>query len=474
MNLRRAPVVAAVVLALLAGCTGPPPAPHPSPSPSATFRPGAADIGDPYYPGLGNGGYDVASYTLELTYEPGSRLLTGHAVIAATATQDLSRFNLDFHGLTLTETEVDGVAATVQRQGDEMVVTPPAGLASGARFTVDIRYHGVPTPYQGRLSGGFMAQPDGAIAVGEPVGAASWFPVNDHPRDKATFRIAVTAPENLVALSNGVLVSRETRSGHTTWTWAGRDPMASYLATVVIGAYRLQQGTHNGLPVVSAIGADLPTGIDAQLARTPEIIDFLQTQFGPYPFDAMGGIAINDHGVGYALENQTRPVYGPAFFDGGADATGVIAHELAHQWYGDSVSVDSWKEIWLNEGFASYAEWLWDEHRHFGPPQERFDDLYARTDSAVWSVPTGDPGPANQFSRHGVYERGAMTLQALRMTVGDPAFFQILRDWAAQRRNATATTAQFIALAEQVSGRSLDALFQAWLYGTTRPPRPAS
>jgi aminopeptidase N len=470
VTLRRVPVAAALGLALLAGCTGRPPAPHPSPSVAAQFRPGAADIGDPYYPGTGNGGYDVASYRLEVSYQPASRQLTGHAVITATATQDLSRFDLDFHGLTVTETQVNGSDATVERQGDEMVVTPAAGLVSGRQFTVDVRYHGTPTPYGNRFGGGFLAETTGAIAVGQPMVAASWFPVNDHPRDKATFRISITAPDDLVALSNGVLESKQARGGTTTWTWAERDPMASYLATVIIGAYRLQEGTHNGLPVVSAVDADLPRAIDAQIARTPEIIDFLQTQFGPYPFDAMGGIVIEVR-VGFALENQTRPVYGPEFFNGSADASGVIAHELAHQWYGDSVSIDAWKEIWLNEGFATYAEWLWSEHQHTGSPQQRFDELYARTSSPIWTVAPGDPGPANQFSAS-VYQRGAMTLQALRITVGDAAFFQILRDWAADRRNTTATTAQFIALAEQISGKQLDALFQAWLYGTIRPLRP--
>jgi aminopeptidase N len=468
---RRGPAAAALVVGLLAGCTGGRPAPPPHPSITGDFRPGAADVGDPYYPGTGNGGYDVASYVLDVNYHPSTQQLTGHAVITATATQNLSRFDLDFHGLNLTQTLVNGAEATVERPGDEMVVTPAAGLVSGTQFTVDVRYFGLPTPMAGRFGGSFLAKPDGAIAVGQPLIASTWFPVNDHPRDKATFRISLTAPDDLVALSNGVLESKQPRGdGTTTWTWAERDPMASYLAMLVIGAYRLQQGTHDGLPVVSAVDADLPRSIDAQIARTPEIIDFLQTQFGPYPFDAMGGIVIDDRAIGFALENQTRPVYGPAFFDGGADASGVIAHELAHQWYGDSVSIDAWKEIWLNEGFATYAEWLWDEHQHAGTPQQRFDNLYAH--STFWTVPTGDPGPENQFGPS-VYQRGAMTLQALRVTVGDAAFFQILRTWAGQRRNANATTAQFIALAEQVSGRQLDALFQAWLYGTTRPPLPA-
>jgi aminopeptidase N len=280
----------------------------------------------------------------------------------------------------------------------------------------------------------------------------------------------MAAPTALAVLSNGVLKGKTAAGGYTTWTWAESKPMASYLATVVIGRYRVKESTHGGLPVVTAVASTLPTAIDAQMDRTPEVVDFLVSQFGPYPFDAMGGIAIDDPRVRFALENQTRPIYSRAFFDRG-EASWVIAHELAHQWFGDSVAVGSWRDVWLNEGFATYAEWLWTEHQNLGGPQLEFDRRYGQENSPLWNVPPGDPGVDNLFD-DSVYERGGMTLQALRMTVGDGPFFTILKTWAAEKAQANAATAEFVALAERISGKQLDGLFQDWLYGTKRPPRP--
>jgi aminopeptidase N len=473
--MRRAVWVVAV-LALLAGCTGRAPAPA---RPGATvsggsFAAGAAGIGDPYFPTSGNGGYDVASYDLALRYDPGPDRLSGRASITASATTDLSRFNLDLSGLGVESVRVNGAVARYTRDGGELVVTAPAGLRRGTQFTVDIGYSGVPKPISGPGLGaeGFLHTADGAVAIGQPEGAASWFPVNDHPLDKATYTIAVTVPAGLTALSNGVPLGSSTVDGWTTWRWAEHAPMASYLATVVIGRYRVSRGSHDGKPVVTAVASSLPVGpADRAMARTTEVADFLATQFGPYPFDAYGGIVHNEPRIRFALENQSRPVYSAAFFGSGADQTWVVAHELAHQWYGDSVSVRHWEDIWLNEGFATYAEWLWSEYTGSGTAEENFRRTYAAATGEVWRVPPGEPGRDELFSRS-VYKRGAMTLHALRLTVGDPAFFRILRSWAAQKRDGNATTEEFIALAERESGRSLRALFDAWLFRTTQPPAP--
>jgi aminopeptidase N len=341
-----------------------------------------------------------------------------------------------------------------------------------------VSYGGTPTTFNDPDlgPGGFLHNSDGGVAIGEPDVAAAWFPVNDHPRDKATYTIRITAPSALSALANGVLTSKQAaaQAGWTTWTWRESAPMASYLATMVVGNYRLQQSTHDGKPVVTAVDTSLNNQIDTQLARTPEIIDFLATQFGPYPFDAMGGIVINDRRIQFALENQSRPIYSSLFFQGG-DASTVIAHELAHQWYGDSVSLYDWKDIWLNEGFATYAEWLWEQHIGTNTPQQEFDYYYRSVPtSTLWTVAPAAPGP-HMFGRDAypsVYYRGAMALQALRITVGDDAFFAILKGWAAQEANQNATTEDFITFAEKTSGKPLHGLFQDWLYGTTKPPLP--
>jgi aminopeptidase N len=441
------------------------------------FGPGADGLGDRYYPKAGNGGCDVGNYDLDVTYEPATKMLTGVATITATATGNLTRFNLDFTGLDTKSVTVDGAAATYEQTPEgELVITPAANIAFGTSFTTVVSYSGMPKGYTDPQLGGtgFLTTADGAIAIGEPEVAATWFPVNDHPRDKATYTIKVTAPTAVAALSNGILLSKQdiaARPGFTTWTWRTTDPMAPYLATMVVGNYRVQESTHNGKPVVLAVHTSLSTAIDTELATTPAAVDFLETVFGPYPFDAIGGIVVNDPRVGFALENQTRPIYSSGFFSPGRDASFVIVHELAHQWYGDSVSVNEWNEIWLNEGFATYSEWLWDEHRGQRTAQRIFDQFYANSSSDLWSVPPGAPGKERLFSRS-VYVRGGMTLHALRVTVGDDDFFKILKDWAVQKDNGNATTTEFIALAEQVSGEQLDTLFNDWLYGESRPPRP--
>ncbi|MFC0007040.1 M1 family metallopeptidase [Micromonospora siamensis] len=461
MTRRRWYATALLAVLLASGCT------HPDDG----YRAGAADAGDPYVPGAGNGGYDVADYRLRVRYDPATDRLTGQATVTATATAKLSRFNLDLAGLTVDRVRVDGADARHRHDGAELVVTPAHRLDPGKRFTVDVAYGGVPTPVvDGELgSGGLLATPDGAVALGQPTSASTWFPVNDHPSDKATYDIEVTVPEGLAALSNGVPRGERTSGGWTTWRWVEDAPMASYLTTLVIGDYRVSTGTHAGKPMVTAVAAALPADgpAAASVARTGAVVDFLASRFGPYPFDAYGGIAIADERIRYALETQSRPVYGPGFFRSGPN-TVVVAHELAHQWFGDSVSVARWSDIWLNEGFATYAEWLWEEHDG-GPTAQRNAELrYAATD---WSKPSVDPGRAAMFGE-GVYQRGALALHALRRAVGDDTFFRILRGWAAQRRGGNATTADFVGYAGQVAGRDLKPLLDAWLSGTTPPGLP--
>ncbi len=473
MRVRIAAVVVAVLVAV-AGCTGdddPQPAASASPSVAPSFAPGAEGAGDPYFPTYGNGGYDVVGYDLKLRYDPAKGRLEGTATITAGATQDLSSFHLDLAGLTVGKVTIDGRPATAKAEKNELIVTPAAGIVGGQRFTVVVEYGGEPEPLSNEALGvgGWLRTADGGFALGQPESASTWFPVNDHPSDKATFALAMTVPEGVEAIGNGVPGRRTTADGWTTWTWTESKPMASYLATVVIGQYRVQTSTHDGKPVVTAIPESLPADGPAAkaMARTTEVADFLATQFGPYPFDAYGGVVIDDNRVGYALETQSRPVYGNVFFRTRPNAT-VVAHELAHQWYGDSVSLDRWQDIWLNEGFATYAEWLWQEHEGEQTAQQAFDRVYQGFD---WKVPTGDPGPERLFGE-AVYQRGAMTVHALRTTIGDAAFFKLLRSWPQSHSDGNATTVAFISDAEAAAGKDLGDFFEAWLFGTTAPPRP--
>lgn len=437
----------------------------------AAFTPGAAGIGDPYFPLDGNGGYDVAAYDLTLGYTPATNTLTGTARIRAEATQDLSTFNLDFRGLTVREITVNGQPAQWTRSGAELTVEPAAGLPDGSTFSTVVRYDGVPTRVEGV---GFIHTDDGAVVVGEPHVAATWFPVNDHPSDKASYVFRVTVPAGLEVVANGLPRGRTTAGGRTTWTWQAAEPMASYLATATIGEFQLTSRTVDGIQYIDALDVDLlgtSTGTSAQgsFAREPEIIAYLSSVFGPYPFSASGGLVDDNFIIGFALENQTRPIYARTFFSSPGSGTSVVAHELAHQWYGDSVAVDAWQHIWLNEGFATYAQWLWSEHEGEASAQEIFDDEYGRSQNdPFWDLTIGDPGPKHLFDG-AVYDRGAMTLHALRGVIGDADFFALLPAWAQSREDGNGTTPEFIALAEKISGQQLDAFFDAWLFTGSKP-----
>jgi aminopeptidase N len=461
-NMRIPGVIAVVSTALL----------FTSPAAAAQGAPGAPGLGDSYYPLDGNGGYHVSHYDIRLSYQPASDLLSGTTTILARTTQDLSRFNLDFL-LNVSSVRVNNVPARFSTDGGELTVIPKSVLRKGLDLRIVVRYSDTPEPYRLYGLAGWQRTPTGALAVGAPQIAPWWFPSNDHPRDKATFDVSIAVPAGVEALSNGVLLGvRQQAPGWVRWDWRSARPQAPYLAFLAIGQYEVRAATApNGQPSITAYGDDLgPAGpaARASVERTPEIVEVLAGWFGPYPFEAQGGVV--DTSLGWAVETQTRPVYDDGFFLFGVN-TYVVAHENAHQWFGDSVSVRDWRDVWLNEGFATYVELLWSEHLGEGTAAEiaRFGYDYYLADNEFWQVLPGDPGPENQF-HDAVYERGAMTLQALRTTVGDDAFFTILRTWAAKHKDGTATTAQFIALAERISGAQLDDLFTTWLYTRGKPP----
>jgi Peptidase family M1 domain/Peptidase M1 N-terminal domain len=646
------------------------------------FRPGAAGAGDPYFPLDGNGGYDTKHYLLDVKYDPATDVLEGAVTIRARATQNLSRFNLDLEGLTVEWVKVNGRRASWTREGGELIITPRKGLRDGRKFTTVIKYHGIPETLVDLFGvSGFIHTDDGALVAGEPHVADTWYPVNDHPSDKAAYTFRVTVPAGLEAVANGVLDRMKTKRGWTTWVWDAKEPMASYLTTATIGEFDLRAYREDGIRFWDAIDPNLfdPTGVprtgqqfalsqradgsykrltrtiavpaggatmlfwikrdtepnwdfvfvevrtagqddwttledlnghtshdtglvcpywhglhpflthyqtdngdgtcspqgssgqwwaasgasdgyeqwrvdlsafanrnvevsisyasddfiqypgafiddivvstgegttsfeddgntldgwtvpgpppgsapnendwivgtaadappplgetvEASFARQPEIIDFLSESFGPYPFSAAGGIVDDFGGLGFALENQTRPIYSKGFFADPLLGDSVLVHELAHQWYGDSLTVARWKHIWLNEGFATYAEWLWNEREGLGTAQENFDNAYngIPADDPFWSVIIGDPGPELLFDG-AIYTRGAMTLHQLRLAVGDRDFFRILRKWATTRAGDNVRTREFIRLAERVSGEDLDALFEAWLFTPGKP-----
>jgi aminopeptidase N len=440
--------------------------------------PGAAGAGDPYFPLYGNGGYDVSHYDIAVDYRPATGRLQGRTTITATATQALSRFDLDLV-LPVSSVTVNGRrAAFSHRVLHELVVTPAAPLAKGARFAVTVVYAGTPATISDHGSSPWAHRGDEAAAVGEPEISAWWFPADDHPSDAASYTIAVTVPHGLQALSNGRLLRTHGAASGDTWTWQESAPMASYLAFMAVGHYTVSRGTSNGVPWVTAVSkglnAQLAAAARADLARTPEIVAWHAQQWGRYPFDAMGGV-VPAVPMNFALEDQTRPVYGPVFWAGGRSQVTVLVHELAHQWFGDAVRLGRWRDVWLNEGFATYTEWRWAQTHGGATTAATLASRYAAHPQGdpFWSVRPADPGAAKLFSRS-VYERGAMTLAALENVVGTDTLNRILRDWVSGRQGRTAATADFIALAERDAGRDLHPFFTAWLSTAARPAATAA
>lgn len=441
------------------------------------FRPGAVDVGDPYAPGLGNGGYDVSHYDIDVTYRPATGLLTGRTTVTARATQDLSRFDLDF-ALTATAVSVDGVAADFRRRsiaadsGFELVVTPASGLPQGSEFTVVVDYSGKPGSVLKHGFSPWLPTPTGTTCWNEPEAAAQWwFPVDEHPSDKATFDVAVTTPSRFQAISNGVRVGRTVSGGDATVRWHSGRPMAPHLAFLTIGRYDLVQRRAAGVPASYFFekGSPLASRSRPDVLKTPRVLAFLASRFGRYPFEAAGAV-VYGNSFATAFETQTRPTYAEGLWLRRRDNVWVILHESAHQWFGDDVTERRWRDTWLAEGFATYAEWLWSQETGEGTAGQLFRAtyrLYAHN-KQFWQEPVTRPYYPLSLT---VYDRGAMTLGALRTVVGRRDFFRILRTWARERSGGNGSSHDLQALAERVSGRDLGRFFRVWL---ERPKRPAA
>lgn len=524
---------------------------------------GATGIGDDYFPTMGNGGYDSLHYTIDVTVDMEQDRLESQVRIDALATQDLDQFNLDFFGFEIDGLTVNGEAAGFERdyQLGELTVMPQDSLAAGDRFEVVVTYNGTPP----QENSGWNNYGRGVMVAGEPTGASGWYPVNEHPADKAAYTILVTIDDRWVVGSNGTLKdTRDNGDGTLTYIWDSPDEMASYLVTLAIGDFEIDRAeTAGGIEVRNYFAATLPDDYLEPFASQPEMIDFFETVFGPYPFHVYGS-AVHDVQTGFALETQTLSTFGSAFA-----GESVIAHELAHQWFGDSVGLARWQDIWLNEGFATYSSGLWEEYLNgavaiddyvtslyenmaaieapfeveadvvrdyfrrlplddmtltraqvndglaiffadeleagvleeavTGLPEDGIsqrqlarlvenlpyetmtitrqrvrDFLYAiglDEVAAASRVLLGDPGPDNLFSGV-IYQRGALTLHALRLAVGDETFFKILRTYTSLYAGDVVMTDDFIAVAEEVSGQELDDLFDAWLFSHDLPDLP--
>lgn len=440
-------------------------------SPKKAARSGMPPVIDPYLPANGNFGYRVSRYELDLEYKVSSNRLSGSATITAATLASLKTFSLDLAStLTVAKVTVNGHRpAQFRHAGGKLHVTLANALPAGAAMSIQVRYAGNPRPLESLWGDvGFEELTNGALVAGQPNGAASWFPCDDHPASKASYRIVIATDNPYRAVANGELVSKRTRAGLTTWTYELAEPTSTYLVTLQIGEYQSHRIAKSPVVMHAALPSRLKRHFDHDFGRQPQMMELFIELFGPYPVATGYTVVVTDDALEIPLEAQGISIFGANHCDGHRTAERLIAHELAHQWFGNSVTARRWRDIWLHEGFACYAEWLWSERSGGRTSDEWARHYHHKLKSSPQDLLLSDPGPRDMFDDR-VYKRGALTLHALRRAIGDDEFFNLLRDWTSRHRHGTAVTDDFTGLAANYSDQSLRPLWQAWLYGTAVP-----
>nr|WP_229748314.1 M1 family metallopeptidase [Arthrobacter liuii] len=448
---------------------------------------------DPYTPGHGSAEYEVSRYELYLDYRVSSNRLSGHAAITARSNVNLGTVTLNLAGLRVSKVQVDGQRAVrFSQRGNLLFITPARPLPAGTEFNLDIRYSGAPGPLRGNWGEvGWEELTDGVLVAGQPTGAPSWFPCNDHPSQKASFGFTITTEANYRVVCNGVLVSRHAKASRETWVFEQSEPMATYLATVQIGRYDLRpialqhhspshraevrdDGGPRLVPQYVAAPPALMVPAAAALNRQEQMMETFQTCFGPYPF-AGYTVVVADDDLEIPLEAQSLSVFGPNHLTQQWEDQRLIAHELAHQWFGNSLTVTTWADIWLQEGFACYAEWIWSEASGSATAAARARSAWRGLSVQPQDLVVGDPSPELMFDDR-VYKRGALALHALRQAAGDELFFTVLRTWTHSYRYGGVTTADLVVTANGICaglpGFNAGTILAPWLYQTALPPLP--
>ncbi|MFJ9841441.1 M1 family metallopeptidase [Kitasatospora sp. NPDC101155] len=440
--------------------------------------PPAAGGPDPYFPSSGDHRYRVHRYELALDYRPGPNRLAASARLSAVADAALAEFALDLAEFRIGRVLVDGKAARYAHRGGKLRIRPAKALGAGAAFTVEVHYTGNPRPVRSPWGGlGWEELTEGALVASQPIGAPSWFPCNDRPADKATYQLAVTTPSPFTVVASGRLLTRTTRASSTTWVYEQSAPTSPYLVTVSIGHY---------LPVQLAARPDTPrpgyvaqTGYVPQplaeaftrdFARQPEMMAYFAEVFGPYPFGEYA-VVVADEELDVPVEAQGVATFGTNHLGGGWERERLIAHELAHQWFGNSVSIADWRHIWLNEGFAKYAEWLWSEHAGGPAAAVHAAAAHRLLTGLPQDLRLGDPGRRLMFDDR-LYQRGGLAVHALRRALGEDGFFAMLRDWTGINRHGVVATADLLTHASRYTTAPLGPLFEAWLERPELPPLP--
>ena len=423
---------------------------------------------DPYVPGHGDDTYDVTHYDVALRYRPSANRLEGDVTVHCRAAKPILALTLDLHRLKVDKITAANLGRWSQR-GSKVHVTLKTTARVGDEFTLKLRYSGNPTTISTAALGdaGWEELTDGAIVAAQPHGSPTWLPCNDRPDSKATYDFSITVPTDYYAAASGTLEGSSRSGASVTWSYRQRAPMATYLATVQIGRYT-SRDLDGPVPMrvvgPSDLGGD---GYEASFGRQPEMMAYFSEAFGPYPFESYTSV-VTDDDLEIPLESQALSTFGRNFASAEWHCVRLVAHELAHQWFGNAVTLAHWRDIWLHEGFACYAEWLWSEASGNEPAQHWAEHYAEKLAGLPQDLLLSDPTPELMFDDR-VYKRGALALHALRRTVGDDTFFEILQTWVAENSGGSVTTAHFEEHCEQVADRDLTDLFNAWLHQRDLP-----
>ncbi|KJY20795.1 M1 family metallopeptidase, partial [Streptomyces katrae] len=393
---------------------------------------------DPYFPDNGDPRYRAHRYELALDYRPAPNRLTGRARISAIAgPAALPEFRLNLAPFRVGRVLLDGRTAHYTHRAGLLRIRPAKPLPPAAAFTVEVHWSGNPKPVRSPWGGlGWEELTDGALVASQPVGAPSWYPCNDRPADKASYHISLNTPSAYTGAAGGRLLTRTTGASTTTWVYEQPAPTSSYLVGLSVGMYRTVSldGAGPGEVLQNAhVPAHLLPRFSHDFARQPAMMRLFEDLFGPYPFGEYT-VVVADEELDVPVEAQGLSAFGANHVDGARGSERLIAHELAHQWFGNSVTIADWRHIWLNEGFAKYAEWLWSERSGGRAAHELAAAAHRLLASRPQDLRLSDPGRKLMFDDR-LYQRGGLTVHALRCALGDGAFFRMLRDWAVGHRH---------------------------------------
>ena len=435
---------------------------------------------DRYALGHGSTAIHVEHYDLDLGYKVTTNRLAGTATLRIRAVETTAEIRLDLAALSVDKVTVTGARLRRYHHGSgRLLVRLAEPVEADQVVTVTVRYAGYPRPVDSPWGEvGWEELEEGVLVAGQPTGAPSWFPCNDRPADKSTYTTRLTVDHPYVALAHGRLVSRRTKASSTTWVFEEEHPTAAYLATVQIGQYVEIGLGQDPVPQRALVPAAHRAAARDLLSRHDAMMALFTERFGPYPFAGYTVVVTADE-LEIPLEAQGLAVFGSNHLAPSDGDERLVPHELAHQWFGNSVTVASWQHLWLNEGFACYAEWLWSPHGG-GPGTEAMARRWhERLAELPQDLVLAAPEVEDLFDDR-VYKRGALTLHALRTVLGEDVFWAVVHAWTSRHRDGVVTTEDFREIvdghADNAGGRAhareVGDLLDAWLDRAPLPDLP--